>query len=57
MASNSDDWKQELNRMLDLIEKQSTESFERIDEKLMELGISMDDDKFRQNVQKMVNLR
>lgn len=52
----SDDWKQELNRMLDLIEKFSTESFERMEKNFMELGLSFDDE-FRQNVQKLTNLR
>lgn len=54
MASN--DWELELDRMLDLIEKQSTESFEKIDQHFLTLGLSFDDE-FRQNVQKMVNLR
>lgn len=54
MASN--DWKHELNRMLDLIEKQSTEAFEKIDEHFMALGLPFDDT-FKQNVVQMANLK
>lgn len=55
MASD-DDWERELNRMMDLIEKQSTNTFEKVHQHFMALGFQFDDE-FRQNVVKMVNLR
>lgn len=54
MAPN--DWKHELNHLLDSIEKQSTESLDKMDQQFMTLGLSFDDD-FQENVQKMVKLR
>lgn len=52
----SDDWKCELNHLLDFIEKQSTKSFETINEDFLALGLPFDDE-FRQNVLKMAKLR
>lgn len=53
---SSNDWESELNHLLDLIEKQSTLSFEKMNQHLLALGLPFDDE-FRQNVQKMVNLK
>lgn len=51
-----DDWNHELNRMLGLIEKQSSESIKKIEQHFEAFGLSFDDE-FRQNVMEMANLR
>lgn len=54
MASN--DWKSDLNGLLDFIEQQSTISLERISQHFLALGLQFDDD-FQQKVRRLVNLR
>lgn len=50
------DWTDELNRMLDIIEKESTESLDKINQQFVALGLPFNDE-FRKNVWKMVQLR
>lgn len=49
-------WKNELNRLLDKVEEQSTESLAKINQRFMALGLPFDDE-FQQNVVKMANIR
>lgn len=53
---NSNDWQHELSHMLETIEKQSTLSLEKINQQFKALGLPFDE-KFRQDVMKMTNLR
>lgn len=54
MAVN--DWKRELQLMLDMVEEQATESFDLINRRFAVLGLPFDDE-FRKNAVKMANLR
>lgn len=55
MASNND-WKHELSHMLDVIEKQSTASLEKINRQFKALSLPFDEN-FRQDIVKMANFR
>lgn len=54
MASNG--WKSELYDLLDFIEKQSTSSFETINQHLLTAGDTFDEE-IRQSICEMVNSR
>lgn len=55
MDSNND-WKLELSHMLDVIEKQSTASLEKINRQFKALSLPFDEN-FQQDIVKMTNFR
>lgn len=50
------EWKRELNRMLNMVEEQSTQSFGIISQRLEQLGIPFDDE-FQKHVMNMAKIR